>query len=84
VVLSISNHLVMTMADEDERLQLDQAGQALIGAERELLAAMQNFVEVQTKAGGSKARALDILRRLLRKAREEEARQRRTSFKIVE
>jgi hypothetical protein len=54
------------------------------GAERELLAAMQNFIEVQTKAGRSKSRALDILRRLLRKAREEKARQWRATFMIVD
>jgi uncharacterized protein involved in exopolysaccharide biosynthesis len=72
------------MADEDERRQLEEAAQALKGAERELLAAMQNFVEAQTKADGSKARAFDILRQLLRKAREEKARQQRASFKVVE
>lgn len=72
------------MADEDERRQLEEAAQALKGSERELLAAMQNFVEAQTKAGGSKARAFDILRQLLRKAREEKARQQRASFKVVE
>jgi hypothetical protein len=72
------------MADEDERQQLDEAAQALNGAERELLAAMQNFVEAQAKSGGSKARALDILRRLLGKAREEKARQQRAAFKVVD
>jgi hypothetical protein len=71
--------------DENERRQqLVEATQALNGAERELLAAMQNFIEVQTKAGGSKSRALDILRRLLRKAREEKARQQRATFKVVD
>jgi hypothetical protein len=45
---------------------------------------MQNFIEEHTKAGGSKSRALDILLRLLRKAREEKARQRRATFKIVD
>jgi hypothetical protein len=70
------------MADEDER-QLNEAVQTLNGAERELLASMRNFIEVQTAAGGSRSRAFDILRQLLRKAREEKARQRRATFKIV-
>jgi hypothetical protein len=72
------------MADEDERLQLDEASRVLVGAERELLASMENFIEAQTKAGGSKSRAFDILRQLLRKARDEKARQRRATFKIVD
>ena len=70
--------------DEDGKRQLQDAAPALDGAERELVGAMQNFVDAQTKAGRSRNRALDILRQLLEKAREEEARKRRASFKVVE
>jgi hypothetical protein len=70
--------------DEDEKRQMEDAARALHLAERELLAAMQNFVDVQAKAGGSKSRALHILRKLLQKASEEKAKQRRAAFKIVE
>jgi hypothetical protein len=70
--------------DEDEKRQLEEAARALHGAERELIAAMQNFIDAQAKAGKSKARALDILRQLLQKASEEKAKQRRAAFKIVE
>jgi hypothetical protein len=59
--------------DEDEKRQLEDAARALHGAERELIAAMQNFVDAQAKAGGSKGRALDSLRKLLHRAREEKA-----------
>jgi hypothetical protein len=72
------------MADEDESRQLEDEAKALVGAERELLASIQNFVEAQTRAGGSKGRAFDILRQLLRKAGEEKVRQRRASFRIVD
>jgi hypothetical protein len=37
--------------DEDGKRQLEDAAQALHGAERELIAAMQNFVDAQAKAG---------------------------------
>jgi len=49
-----------------------------------LLAAMQNFVDAQAKAGGSKSRAFDILRQLLRKTREEKAKRHRAAFKVVD
>jgi outer membrane PBP1 activator LpoA protein len=70
--------------DEDGKRQLEDAAQALHGAERELIAAMQNFVDAQAKAGKSRGRAFDILRQLVQKAREEKAKQRRAAFKIVE
>jgi len=70
--------------DEDEKQQLAHEALALDGAERELIAAMHNFVEAQARAGKSKGHALDILRQLLQKAREEKAKQRRRAFKIVE
>jgi outer membrane PBP1 activator LpoA protein len=72
--------------DEDGKRQLEDAAQALHGAERELIAAMQNFVDAQAKAGKSRSRgrALDILRQLVQKAREEKAKQRRAAFKIIE
>jgi hypothetical protein len=71
--------------DEDEkRRQLEDAAGALHGAQRELVAAMQNFVDAQARAGKSKGRALDILRQLLQKAREEKAKQQRAAFKIIE
>lgn len=70
--------------DEDHKRQLEDAAQALHGAERELIAAMQNFVDAQAKAGKSKGHALDILRQLLRKAREEKAKQQRAAFKLIE
>jgi len=69
---------------EDEKRQLEGTALELHGADRELIAAMQNFVDAQAKVGGSKSRAFDILRQLLRKAREEKATRRRAAFKIVE
>jgi|SwirhisoilCB3_FD_contig_41_3200290_length_460_multi_1_in_0_out_0_1 hypothetical protein len=69
---------------DEAKQQLEEAAQALHGAERELIAAVQNFVDAQAKAGKSKGRALDILRQLLRKAREEKARRQRAAFKIIE
>ena len=70
--------------DQDGKPQLEDAAQALHGAERELIAAIQNFVDAQAKVGKSKGHALDILRQLLRKAREEKATRHRAAFKIVE
>jgi len=70
--------------DEDDKPQLEDTTQALYGAERELIAAIQNFVDAQAKVGKSKGHALDILRQLLRTAREEEAKRHRAAFKIVE
>jgi hypothetical protein len=70
--------------DEDEKRQLEDAARALHRAEHDLTAAMQNFVDAQARAGRSKGRALDILRQLLQKAREEKAKQQRAAFKIVE
>jgi hypothetical protein len=70
--------------DEDEKRQLEDAARAIHGAERELIAAMQNFVDAQAKAGKSKGRALDILCQLLQKARDEKAKRQRAAFKIVE
>jgi len=70
--------------DEDGKRQLQDAVRALDGAEREVVAAMQNFVDAQVKAGRSRDHALDILRQLLKKACEEKARKRRASFKVVE
>ena len=70
--------------DEDEKRQLEDTARALHEAERELMAAIQNFVDAQAKAGKSKGHALVILRQLLQKAREEKAKQQRAAFKIVE
>jgi hypothetical protein len=67
---------------EQER-QLEDAAQDLLGAERKLIAAVQNFVDAQAKVGKT-GRALDILRQLLRKRREEKAKRHRATFKIVE
>jgi hypothetical protein len=69
---------------EDEKRQFDDAAHAPLGAESELIAAMQNFVDAQAKAGKSKGHALDILRQLLRKSREEKAERLRAAFKVVE
>jgi len=70
--------------NDDGKRQLDDAAQELLGAERKLIAAMQNFVDAQAKAGKSKGHALDILRQLLRKSREEKAERLRAAFKVVE
>jgi hypothetical protein len=62
--------------DEDGKRQLEDAAQALHGAERELIAAMQNFVDAQGKAGKSRSRgrAFDILRQLVqRRARKKQS-----------
>jgi hypothetical protein len=56
----------------------------LYGAERELIAAMQNFVDAQAEAGKSKRHALEMLCQLLRKACEEKAERHRATFKFVE
>ena len=69
---------------EDEKRQLQDAARALDGAEREVVAAMQNFVDAQVKAGRSRDHALDILRQLLKRARVEKARKRRANFRVVE
>jgi hypothetical protein len=61
--------------------QLEDAAQELLGAEGELIAAIQSFVDAHQK---SKGRALDILRQLLRKSREEKAERHRAAFKTVE
>jgi hypothetical protein len=68
--------------DNDKR-QFEDASQTLYAAERELLAAVQNFVDAQAAAGKSKSHALDILRQLLRKSREDKATRNRAAFKIV-
>jgi len=67
----------------DEKRKLTDAAQELVGAERKLIAAMQNFVDAHAKAGKSNGRALEILRQLLRKRREEKAKRHRAAFKIV-
>ena len=69
---------------EDEKRQLQDAVRVLDGAEREVVAAMQNFVDAQVKAGRSRDHALDILRQLLKRARVEKARKRRANFRVVE
>jgi hypothetical protein len=69
---------------EDEKRQLQDAARALDGAEREVVAAMQNFIDAQVKTGRSRDHALDILRQLLKRAREEKARKRRANFRVVE
>jgi len=69
---------------DEAKQQLEEAAQALHGAERELMAAMQNFVDAQAKASKSKGHAVDILRQFLRKACEEKAKRRRAVFKIIE
>jgi hypothetical protein len=61
--------------------QLETA-QALRGAEGQLIVAIQNFVDA-SKGGQVEGHALDILRQLLRKAREEKAKRHRAAFKIV-
>ena len=67
--------------DEHEKRRMEEdAARALDGAERELIAAMHNFVDAQAKAGKSKGHALDILRQLLQKAREEKIKKRRSAF----
>ena len=71
------------MAEDDKR-QFEDAAQELYRAESELMAAMENFVDAQAKAGRSKGHALEILRQLLQKAREEKAKRNRAAFKIVE
>jgi hypothetical protein len=53
-------------------------------AERELLAAMERFIDEQAKAGGSRDRAFNILRNLLRKANHIKAQKRRVSFKVID
>jgi len=68
---------------EDDR-QFEDASLTLYAAERELLIAMQNFVDAQAAAGKSKSRALDILRQLLLKSRDEKAKRCRAAFKIVD
>jgi hypothetical protein len=68
--------------DEDNNRRFENATLALYGAERELITAVQNFVDAQAKAG-KKGRALEILRQLLQKAREEKAERHRSAFKIV-
>ncbi len=70
--------------NEDNERRFENATQALYGAERELISAMQNFVDAQAKTGKSKRHALEILSQLLRKAREEKAKRHRAAFKIVE
>ena len=70
--------------DEDEKRQLEDAARAPDGAEREVVAAMENFNDAQAKAGRSRDRALDILRQLLKRARVEKARKRRANFRVVE
>jgi mannose/cellobiose epimerase-like protein (N-acyl-D-glucosamine 2-epimerase family) len=69
---------------EDDKRQFEDATQSLYGAERELMVAMQNFVDAQARAGKSKGHALDIMRRLLWKTRDEKAKRNRAAFKIVE
>ena len=68
--------------NDDGKQQLTDAAEELVGAERNLIAAMQNIVDAEAKAGKS-GRALDILRKLLRKRREEKAKAHRAAFKIV-
>jgi hypothetical protein len=51
--------------------------------ERELWGAIQRFVDSEIQAGGSRERAFNILRSLLRKARDFEAQQRRATFQVV-
>jgi hypothetical protein len=69
---------------EDDKRQFEDATQSLYGAERDLMVAMQSFVDAQARAGKSKGPALNIMRQLLRKAREGKAKRNRAAFKIVE
>jgi hypothetical protein len=63
--------------------QLAEVAHVLNPAERELWSAMQRFVDEHAMAGGSRNRALAIIRTLLRKASDMKARQRRASFKVI-
>jgi hypothetical protein len=67
--------------DELKR-QLGEAAQILNPAERELWAAMQKFIDQQAKAGGSRDRAIAIVRNFLRKASDMKALQRRASSRL--
>jgi hypothetical protein len=69
--------------NEDNERRFENATQAFYEAERELIAAVQNFVDAQAKAGRN-GHGLDILRQLLRKARQEKAKRHRSAYKIVE
>jgi hypothetical protein len=77
----------MHMENEDDhadlKTQLAEVAHVLNPAERELWEAMQRFVDEHAMAGGSKDRALAVIRSLLRKAIDMKARQRRASFKVV-
>lgn len=71
--------------DHDElRRQLEEVTHNLKPGERELWDALQNFIDEQATASGSRERAYAIVRSLLRKARDTTIRERRASFRIVE
>jgi len=70
--------------NEDDKQKLTDVAEELDGAERKLIAAVENFVNAQAKAGKSKSQAIEILRQLLQKRREEKAVQHRAAFKIVD
>jgi hypothetical protein len=67
----------------DLKRQLAEVAHVLNPAERDLWAAMQRFIDEHAMAGGSRDRALAIIRTLLRKASDIRARQRRASFKVI-
>jgi hypothetical protein len=75
------------MENEDDhadlKRQLAEVAHVLNPAERELWTAMQRFIDEHVMAGGSRDRALAIVRNLLRKASDMKARQRRASFKVI-
>lgn len=76
------------MENEDDhadlKRQLAEVAHVPNPTERELWSAMQRFVDEHAMAGGSRNRALAIIRTLLRKASDMKARQRRASFKAIE
>jgi hypothetical protein len=70
--------------DHDElRRRLAEVVDGLSPAEREVWSAIQRFVDGQTRAGGSRERAFNIVRNLLRKTRDIQIQKRRALFKII-
>ena len=67
------------LKQEMETLQRD-----MTDAEREVLAGLEKFIEIKVGQGMSREGAYDLVAEMFRKAREARARDRRSTFKVIE
>jgi hypothetical protein len=71
-------------ANDDIKRQLREMEQALSPAECELWAALKMFIDSEEAAGLPRDRAYERARNVLRMAKDERARNRRSTFKVID